>query len=275
MPRRLHFPQGLMPRGPGGINDEEGPSVFVYAGGCQIFCIQHEGEDGVQDVGTEARYEELSHETRAEIDSRCSPLRSPHPLSVEAHGVSIEADDAEKRYVFPTKFNPSPGHATPAKLFPGKLTSTHLSRYIHRHDQGMALAFADGACLNNGKPNPKAGWAFVHGPGFAGQPAHIASGRLENKGPLGGPSIQSNNRAELRAVIAALQFRGWNSDGVHTLVIATDSEYVAIGSTEWAISWVRDGWRRAGQEIVKNQDLWEILLDEVKRLDGEGLRIQL
>jgi ribonuclease HI len=31
--------------------------------------------------------------------------------------------------------------------------------------------------------------------------------RLENEGPFGDPSPQTSNRAELRAVIAALRFR--------------------------------------------------------------------
>lgn len=136
------------------------------------------------------------------------------------------------------------------------------------------LIFTDGACLNNGKPNPKGSWAFVHGPGLTGQPALIASGRLENEGPFGDPSVQSNNRAELRAVIAALRFRDWTSDGFNTVIIANDSEYVTTGATEWARSWMRNGWRTASNEDVKNKDLWGMLLGEVERRYDEGLSIQ-
>ena len=61
-------------------------------------------------------------------------------------------------------------------------------------------------------PDPKAGWAFVHGPGTDGKPL-ISSGRLESKGPFGEDNIPSSNRAELRAVIAALRFRHWVGEG--------------------------------------------------------------
>lgn len=136
------------------------------------------------------------------------------------------------------------------------------------------LVLTDGSCLNNGKLDAKAGWAFVHGPGLTDQSTLIVSGRLESKGPFGDPSVQTSNRAELRAVIAAIRFRDWVSDGFNTMVIATDSEHVVLGSTQWARLWVRNGWRTAGNEKVKNKDLWEMLLGEVERRHEEGLSIQ-
>ena len=51
------------------------------------------------------------------------------------------------------------------------------------------------------------------------------------KGPFGDPGIQSSNRAELRAVIAALEFQVWDDESLKTVVIATDSEYVTLGAT--------------------------------------------
>ncbi|KAJ2966864.1 hypothetical protein NUW58_g10568 [Xylaria curta] len=105
-------------------------------------------------------------------------------------------------------------------------------------------------------------------------PALKASARLEQKGPFGDPSVQSSNRAELRAVIAALRLRHWTGEGFNTMVIATDSEYVTSGSTEWSKNWIRNGWRTAGRADVKNKDLWEMLLGEVERWHDEGLSIQ-
>lgn len=149
-----------------------------------------------------------------------------------------------------------------------------MIRYIHRNDPQKVLIFTDGACLNNGKENPRAGWGLVDGPGFTGQPIRTASGRLEEKGPFGDPGIQSSNRAELRAVIAALRLRHWTGEGFNTMVIATDSEYVTAGSTEWTRTWIKNNWRTAGKTDVKNKDLWEMLLGEVERWDDEGLSIQ-
>ncbi|KAF4505286.1 hypothetical protein G6O67_007251 [Ophiocordyceps sinensis] len=128
-------------------------------------------------------------------------------------------------------------------------------RFIRRQDSRQALIYVDGACLDNGRANPKAGWAFVFKPETAGTAPHRGnvSGRLEKKGPFGDEYGQTSNRAELRAVLGALRFRHWEGEGFTTLVIATDSEYVAEGATT---------------------DLWEALLGEFERWDSWGLKIE-
>lgn len=174
--------------------------------------------------------------------------------------------------VFPTRFiAPSPT-VTPTELFASTTSRGPPFRYVHRHDPRVMLLLADGACLDNGRPNPQAGWAFVYG-SKRGEPA-VTSRRLESKGPFGDLSVQSSNRAELRAVIAALRFRNWASEAFKTLVIATDSEYVSSGATSWAQTWVRNGWLKHRNEPVKNKDLWEMLLGEVEKWHDRGLRIQ-
>lgn len=142
----------------------------------------------------------------------------------------------------------------------------------------MLLIMTDGACLNNGQANPKAGWAFFQGLNIEGQPL-VVSGRLEKQGPWGDDGIQSSNRAELRAVIAALRFRYWPGEGFSTVIIATDSEYVVEGSTQWAKTWVQNNWRTKGKKgnggvNVKNKDLWEMLLGECEKAHRQGLAIQ-
>ncbi|KAK9444107.1 Ribonuclease H domain protein [Metarhizium brunneum] len=117
----------------------------------------------------------------------------------------------------------------------------------------------DGACLNNGQANPKAGWAFFQGLNTEGQPL-VVSHRLEKQGPWGDDGIQSSNRAELRAVIAALRFRHWSGEGFSTVVIATDSETKGIKGN--------------GGANVKNKDLWEMLLGECEKAHRRGLAIQ-
>ena len=146
-------------------------------------------------------------------------------------------------------------------------------RYIHKDDPNTVLIFSDGACLDNGQPNPRAGWAFVHGPGLA-EKQLITSGRLEGKGPFGDDGTQTSNRAELRAVVAALRYRHWGGEGFKTIVIATDSEYVVEGSTKWARTWVSNGWKTNAGADVKNKDMWEALLGEFERWEDEGLSIK-
>lgn len=130
----------------------------------------------------------------------------------------------------------------------------------------------DGACLNNGQATPKAGWAFFEGLDLHYQPL-VISDRLEQRGPWGDPSIQTSNRAELRAVIAALRYQHWPSEGFRRIVIATDSEYVVEGSTRWARTWSQNGWRTSGNAHVMNRDLWEILLEECEMANRDGLVI--
>lgn len=131
----------------------------------------------------------------------------------------------------------------------------------------------DGACLNNGQTNPRAGWAFFQGLNRAGHPL-VVEGRLEKQGYWGEEGPQSSNRAELRAAIAALRFRAWQGEGFSTVVIATDSEYVVEGSTQWAKAWVQNGWKRNDGSDVKNKDLWEMLLGECEMARHNRLAIQ-
>ncbi|KAK4461519.1 ribonuclease H-like domain-containing protein [Cladorrhinum samala] len=176
---------------------------------------------------------------------------------------------------FPTKFVPPSATITPLELFSGRGSHMFVTRYTLRNDAGKALIRTDGACLDNGQQNPKAGWAFWHGLGPSGQ-LLVASGRLEKKGPFGDESSQTSNRAELRAVIAALRFRFWPGEGFHTLVVATDSEFVVEGSTAWARTWVAHGWVKREGGGVKNKDLWprEALLGEVEQWKDSGTAVE-
>ncbi|PHH91007.1 hypothetical protein CDD83_1985 [Cordyceps sp. RAO-2017] len=186
-----------------------------------------------------------------------------------------------KEYVFPTKFTPPSATppsttSTPAELFPvaiGRRATPHVTRFIRRDDPDQALIYADGACRNNGQANARAGWAFVFNSATC-RPSGVVSGRLEKKGPFGDQHPQTSNRAELRAVVAALRFRHWTGEGFRTLVFATDSEYVAEGATTWVRGWASNGWTTSTGAPVKNKDLWEALLGEFERWDYWGLKIQ-
>jgi len=69
--------------------------------------------------------------------------------------------------------------------------------------------------------------------------------------------MTTNNIQELKAAIAALTHIPAGS----TVTLRTDSQYVVKGVTEWLPGWKRRGWKTAGGDDVKNQDLW-------KHLDG-------
>lgn len=173
--------------------------------------------------------------------------------------------------VFPTRFNPPNPNDTPMSFFPLGRTERAMppvNRFIRRNgENNQFLIYTDGACLDNGGQNPRAGCCFVYGNGHTSFP-------LEKQGPTGIDGLQTSNRAELRAVIAATRFRYWVGEGCLCLVIATDSEYVVEGMTKWVKGWIRNGWKTAMGLPVKNKDLWQCLLGEVERWDDRGMRIQ-
>ncbi len=104
----------------------------------------------------------------------------------------------------------------------------------------MIEIFTDGAC--SGNPGP-GGWGAI-----------LRKGDTE-KELFGGELLTTNNRMEMMAVIEALRaLKGPVSARVHT-----DSQYVQKGISEWIHGWKRRGWKTAGKQPVKNEDLWREL----------------
>ena len=136
------------------------------------------------------------------------------------------------------------------------------------------LVYTDGACKNNGRSDAEAGWAFIFAPGNETNPnfGHVEA-RLELKGPTGIEYIQTSNRAELRAVCAALETRSWPGEGWERIVIATDSDYVVAGITSHIRKWVNNGWLNAQRKPVANRDLWERLLERIREFSELGLSL--
>jgi ribonuclease HI len=126
--------------------------------------------------------------------------------------------------------------------------------------------YTDGGC--SGNPGP-GGWAYVIVEG-AGE-----MGKIGDRAPLkssgsykiiaekwGAENNTTNNRMELGAVIAALEFLSGLALSPAKIAVFTDSQYVQKGMTLWIHSWKRNNWRTSGKEPVKNQDLWR-RLDEL------------
>lgn len=106
---------------------------------------------------------------------------------------------------------------------------------------------------------------------------------------LGGSEDRTtNNRMELRAAIMGLrevpssQFQGSSGGAgqlktgnlkLETVEICTDSEYVKKGMSEWINGWIAKGWKTSTKKPVLNQDLWEELHAEEKRLKDAGINI--
>jgi len=100
--------------------------------------------------------------------------------------------------------------------------------------------YTDGAC--SGNPGP-GGWGSVL----------LYNGHRREMS--GGERSTTNNRMELRAVIAAIEALKRPC----RVTIHTDSVYVMKGITEWLAQWKRRNWRTAGKQPVKNIELWQRL----------------
>ena len=107
--------------------------------------------------------------------------------------------------------------------------------------------YSDGGC----KPNP--------GPGGWGVRLIAENGHIKELS--GGDPDTTNNRMELTAAVEALRALKEPCD----VTFYTDSQYLRRGITEWLPAWIKQGWRRKGDQPVLNEDLWRVLHAETQR----------
>lgn len=115
------------------------------------------------------------------------------------------------------------------------------------YTQHDIIVFTDGACLNNGKKNAKAGFACVW-------PDHP---EYDIGQPLSKNEQHTNNRAEYHALLHALKHAEEVIDPSCTrkLLVYTDSKLMIDSFTKWIASWKRKGWVKADGAPVANVDL--------------------
>jgi ribonuclease HI len=106
--------------------------------------------------------------------------------------------------------------------------------------------YTDGAC----DPNPGiGGWAAILL--FGTQQKEITGGAMES----------TNNRMEMTAVIEGLR----QLKEPCSVTLITDSEYVKNAFTQnWLVNWQKRGWKTSDKKPVKNQDLWQVMLELAK-----------
>jgi ribonuclease HI len=107
--------------------------------------------------------------------------------------------------------------------------------------------YADGAC--SGNPGPGGYGAILQ---YGESAKQLSQGFIRT----------TNNRMELRAVIAGLQALKEPCE----VTVVTDSQYVVNGITQgWAKSWRANGWRKKDKKPALNPDLWQELLDSCEK----------
>ena len=72
----------------------------------------------------------------------------------------------------------------------------------------------------------------------------------------------TNNRMELRGVIAALEALKVPCN----VKLYSDSQYI-INAIEqkWLNNWIKRGWKKADKKPVLNVDLWKMLMSQIER----------
>lgn len=110
--------------------------------------------------------------------------------------------------------------------------------------------YTDGSCSGNPGPGSV---AFIIYDTLNNQLFHIYS---EDSG------YTTNNREELTAVIAALDFIEYhiiNYNLDKEFVIYTDSSYVYNIINDWMVDWQKQGWKRKGGKPIENLDLVQLI----------------
>ena len=215
------------------------------------------------------------------IDPEHLPYARPQDRNGRNKKPSIESLPAASK-TYPEHFYAP--CSTPQSLF----THEDGQLFIAHRDYRELLVYTDGACANNGQAGSQGGCAFVthcsdsipaswYPPKGAYRMHGLTFFRLEDVDPTGLREKQTSNRAELRAVLAALHwFRQkdsdlnfWKPKECAKLVIATDSTYVVDGATKWVKTWESNGWKLSSGEEAKNRDMWEELLKRMRALQAD------
>lgn len=107
--------------------------------------------------------------------------------------------------------------------------------------------FTDGSCVKYNKTSI-AGYGIY----FPNKELHDIS-RPFNHTPI------TNQRAELYAIFVALVLIKKHIKSYNEIIIYTDSEYSIKCSTIWMYKWVKNKWKTANGDDVKNQDILQRL----------------
>ena len=119
--------------------------------------------------------------------------------------------------------------------------------------------YTDGACSGN------------PGPGGWGTRIEFEDGQVQELG--GRDKATTNNRMEMQAAIAALEFLNEQGNDNNRVTLHTDSEYLKNGITKWIKGWKKKGWKTSAGKPVLNKDLWQQLDTLTQSLSDEDITI--
>lgn len=111
----------------------------------------------------------------------------------------------------------------------------------------LVTIHSDGSSLGNPGPG---GWAAILS--WGDETKELSQGYIKT----------TNNRMEIMGVLHALSLLSRPC----TVRVYSDSKYVCDAiSKKWLSAWIKNGWKTAAKQPVKNRDLWEQLLPLLQR----------
>ena len=118
------------------------------------------------------------------------------------------------------------------------------------------IIYTDGAC--SGNPGP-GGWGAILM--YKGAKKEISGGRKNT----------TNNIMEITAVVEALKCLKVESD----VEVYSDSAYTVNAFKQgWIYNWMKNGWKTANKEPVKNKELWQELYSLTKKHKVEFIKVK-
>jgi ribonuclease HI len=118
--------------------------------------------------------------------------------------------------------------------------------------------FTDGACSNNGQKKARASWAVF----FPEHEKFSEADLLEETEP------QTNQRAELRAILRAVGILEKNFGFEVDVHIFTDSQYSKDCLTTWLPAWLANDWKTKQNKPVCHRDLIEYISTKLSKFNS-------
>ncbi|OWF45755.1 ribonuclease H1-like isoform X2 [Mizuhopecten yessoensis] len=119
------------------------------------------------------------------------------------------------------------------------LSRSHNASNRNENGDGVVV-YTDGGCTNNGQAGAQAGIGVYWGPD---DPRNVSE-RL--------PGRQTNNRAEIHAACRAIEQA--KAQGMPSITIKTDSQFLINAATKWMSGWQRNDWKLSSGGPVKNKE---------------------
>lgn len=150
----------------------------------------------------------------------------------------------------------------------------------------LKVVYTDGACTNNGQP----GSISAIGGTMGNDPEYRWGIKVDDNMDYG--QRRTSQRAEMLAAMEGirrltLEQASWDANKPNrhqtqtfkeadapNVVVATDSEYVVKGITEWYPKWKKNNWRTAGGKRPTNLDLFHKFIHTIDDLEQQGWNIQ-